>query len=165
VLTISTASYGAFMSLWNGLPSRLREKAVKSIRHTLKAEILSGTTADESTPVVEPAPTLELDPDLLEAFYDESEPEEIDLGPLVAPHTSDSHRIGVENGMDNENVVVRTDSVLGGSNGDDANSTAEHSLDDTADFEEDIVDNEDDGMVEDEDMEYMDPAEAEDHCM
>ena len=131
---------------------------MKSIRHTLKAEILSGTTADEPTPVVEPAPTLELDPDLLEAFYDESEPEEIDLGPLVAPHRSDSHRIRVENGMDNENVVVRT-TVLGGSNGDDANSTAEHSQDDRADFEEDIVDDEADGMVEDEDM------EADDDCM
>ena len=137
---------------------------MKSIHHTLKAKSLSGMTADEPTPVVEPAPTLELDPDLLEAFYDESEPEEFDLGPLVATHRSDSHRIRVENSKDNENVVVQT-AVLGGSNGDDANSTAEHSLDDTADFEEDIVDDEDDGMVEDEDMEYMDLVEADDDCI
>ena len=106
---------------------------------------------------------MELDPDLLEVFYDESEPKMIDLGLLVAPHRSDSHRIGVENGMDNEKVIVRTDPVLGGSNGDDANSTAEHSLDDTANFEEDIVDDEDDGMVADEEMEYMDLAEADDN--
>lgn len=150
------------MSLWSGLHPRLREKAVNSIRHTLKAEILSRATADESTPVVEPAPTLELDPDLLEAFLDEPDPEEIDLGPLVGPHRSDSHRIGVENGMDNENVFVRTD-VLGGSQGDDPNSTAEHSLDDTTDFEDDIVDDQDDGMVEDE-VEYIDLAEADDDC-
>jgi len=39
-------------------------------------------------------------------------------------------------------------------NSNDTNSTTEHSLDDTADFEEDIVDNEDDGMF-DEDTEYM----------
>jgi len=94
------------MSLWNRLPPRLTEKAANSIHHTLKAEIHCRTTEDQSTPVVEPSPTLELDPDLLEVFYEESEPEEIDLGPLVAPHISDSHRIGVENGMDNENVVV-----------------------------------------------------------
>ena len=115
------------------------------------------------TPVVEPAPTLELDSDLLEAFYEESEPEEIDLGQLVAVHRSDSHRIRVENGMDN-NIVVQTDSVLSRSNGNDANSTAKHSLDITANFEKDIVDNEDDKVFNDENMEYMELAEA-DHNM
>jgi hypothetical protein len=84
VLILSTASYAAFMSLWNSLHSRLREKAVNSIRHTLKAEILSKMTADDLTPAVEPVSTLELDPALLEAFLAEPEPEEIDLGLLVA---------------------------------------------------------------------------------
>jgi hypothetical protein len=95
------------MSLWNGLHPRLREKAVNSIRHTLKAEILFKMRADELPPAVEPLPTLELDPDLLEAFLAEPEPEEFFLGPLVAaPHRSD--RIRVENGIGNENEMCHT---------------------------------------------------------
>jgi hypothetical protein len=161
VLIFSTASYGAFMSLWNGLHPRLREKAVNSIRHTLKAEILSKMRADELPPAVEPLPTLELDPDLLEAFLAEPEPEEIDLGPLVAaPHRSD--RIRVENGIGNENEMDRTDG-LGGSNGDDAYSTAEDELDGSAGDEDGgIVEDEDYGGVEDSDMENMELSEVDD---
>jgi hypothetical protein len=83
VLILSTASYDVFMSLWNGLHPRLREKDVNSIRHTLKAEILSKMTADNLTPAVKLVSTLELDPALLEAFLDEPEPEELNLGLLV----------------------------------------------------------------------------------
>src|SRR3978361_2530450 len=114
------------MSLWDSLHPRLREKAVNSIRHPLKAEIVSKMTADELTPAVEPLPTLELYPALLEAFLAEPEPEEIDLGLLVAPQRSD--RIGVENVIDDDSVMVRTDG-LGGSNGDDDYSTAAEELD------------------------------------
>jgi len=64
--------------------------------------------------------------------------------------------------MDNENIVVQTDSVLSGNNGNDTISTAEHSLNDTADFKEDIVEDEDDGMFDDEDMKYVELAEADD---
>ena len=77
---------------------------MNSIRHTLQAQILSRMTVDESAPVVEPAPILELDSDLLKAFYEQPEPKEIDLGPLVVPYKSDSYRIRVENCMD---VTVR----------------------------------------------------------
>jgi hypothetical protein len=110
------------MSLWNGLHPGLREKAVKSIRHTLKSEILSNTTENESIPAMEPVPNLELDPDLLAAFLAEPEYDEMDLGPLVAPRTSD--RIPVEN------------DIVDGSNSDDDYCAPE---------------DEDDGVDEDED--------------
>jgi hypothetical protein len=160
VLILSTASYGTFMSLWNGLHPRLREKAVNSIRHTLKAEILSKMTADELTPAAEPVPTLELDPALLEAFLAEPEPEEIDLGLLVAPQRI--NRIGVENAIDDDSVMVRTDG-LGGSDGDDDYSTAEDELDSTAgDWDDGTVEDEDYGIVEDSDMENVELSEVDD---
>jgi hypothetical protein len=118
------------MSLWNGLHPGLREKAVKSIRHTLKTAILSNTKEDESIPSMEPVPTLELDPDLLAAFLAEPEYDEVDLGPLVAPRTSD--RIPVEN------------DIVGESNNDDDYCAPE-------DGDDGVAEDEDDGVAEDED--------------
>jgi len=69
------------MSLWDSLQPRLREKAVKSIRHSLKTEIMSRMAVEDKIPVAEPVPALELNPDLLAAFLAEPEPDEIDLGP------------------------------------------------------------------------------------
>jgi hypothetical protein len=125
------------MSLWNGLHPGLREKAVKSIRHTLKTAILSNTKEDESIPSMEPVPTLELDPDLLAAFLAEPEYDEVDLGPLVAPRTSD--RIPVEN------------DIVGESNNDDDYCAPEDGDDGVAEDEDDgVAENEDDGVAEDE---------------
>jgi hypothetical protein len=152
VLILSKASYDAFISLWNSLHRRLREKAVNSIRHTFKAEILSKMRGDELPPAVESVSTLQLDPYLLEAFLAEPE-EEIDLGPLVAPHRCD--RIRVENGIDNKSVMVPTDG-LGGSNGDDTYSTTEDEQDRTTGDEDDsITEGEDYSGVEDSDVENM----------
>ena len=85
VLTSSEASYSTFMTLWNGLPPAMRQKATKSIHNALKAEIKSNEPANDVIPVMDPAPVLELDPDLLAAFLAEPDPEEIDLRPLVIP--------------------------------------------------------------------------------
>jgi hypothetical protein len=160
VLIVSTASYNAFMSLWIGLNPRLREKAGKSIRHTLKAEILSKSTADDATPAVEPTPTLELDPELLEAFLAEPEPEEINLGTLVPPHRSDGHRIGVESGIENESASGRI-GALGENNGD--GGITEDSQDVTAgDDDEDIIEDDDYGLVEDLDRENTELSEVDD---
>ena len=67
------------MSMWNSLHPGLREKAMNSVRLTLKAEVLSIMSADELRPAIEPLPTQEMDPELLAAFLMEPEPEEIDL--------------------------------------------------------------------------------------
>jgi len=56
---------------------------MNSIRHTLKAEVLLKMSADEPRSVIEPHPTLEIDPELLATFLTEPEPEEINLGPLA----------------------------------------------------------------------------------
>ena len=73
------------MTLWNVLPLAMRQKAPKSIRNALKAEIKPNEPANNVIPVMDPAPVLELDPDLLAAFLAEPDPEEIDLRPLVVP--------------------------------------------------------------------------------
>lgn len=151
------------MSLWNGLHRGLREKAVKSIRHTLKAEVLSKMTADEPRPAIEPLPTLELDPELLAAFLAEPEPEEIDLGPLVTLQRGS--RIAIENDSDYyERATDRTEIFgLGGSNTDDDYSAAEDELDTTAGNRDDgIAEEEDENAVDDSDMEHLELSEVDD---
>ena len=101
---------------------------------------------------MEPAPTLELDP----------EPEEINLGTLVPPHRSDGHWIGVENGIDDESAAART-CALGENNGDGAYSITEGPRDGTAgDDDDDIIEDDDYGLVEDLDRENTEFSEVDD---
>jgi hypothetical protein len=146
LLTLPTASYDTFMSLWNGLHPGLQEKAARSIRYTLRAEIRTQIAADESIPAMEPVPSLELDPDLVAAFLEEPEPEEADLGPLV---TLPRSNIGVGHGIDDESAVGRA--PKGGNNYDDYSATAEEE-DGAA---EEGAGDEDDDAEEDPDVENI----------
>jgi hypothetical protein len=69
------------MSLWEDLPPALQQKAASTIQHTVTAEIQSQTVADESIPLMDPAPSHLLDPDLWAAFLAEPVPPRVDLGP------------------------------------------------------------------------------------
>jgi hypothetical protein len=108
------------MSLWNGIHPGLREKAARSIRHTLRTEIRSQMTADESIPAMEPVPSLEVDLDVVAAVLEEPEPDEVDLGPPVTLPTSN---IGVGQGIEDESAVVRTPKR--GNGDDDYSATTE----------------------------------------
>ena len=147
--------------MWNSLHLGLREKAMNSIRHTLKAEVLSKISADKLRPAIEPLPTLEIDPELLAAFLAEPEPEEINLGPLVTLQRDS--RIAIENDSDYERVMDRTEIFgLGGSNTDDDYS-AEDELETTAGNQYDrIAEEEDDSAVDDSDMEHLELSKGDD---
>jgi len=134
---------------------------MNSIRHTLKAEVLSKISADKLRPAIEPLPTLEIDPELLAAFLAEPEPEEINLGPLVTLQRDS--RIAIENDSDYERVMDRTEIFgLGGSNTDDDYS-AEDELETTAGNQYDrIAEEEDDSAVDDSDMEHLELSKGDD---
>jgi hypothetical protein len=140
------------MSLWNGIHPGLREKALKSIRHTLKTEILSHTTVDDTLPVVEPVPVPEMDPDVLAAFLAEPDPDEVNLA-LLAPRTRSTIQ---EKGVVCESSVVRNNHNDDRGNDEDDNSAAE----DEDGIDEDGID--EDVIGEDSDVENLEFSEEDD---
>jgi len=149
--------------MWNSLHPGLREKAMNSIRHALKAEVLSKMSADQPRLAIEPLPTLEMDPELLAAFLAEPEPEEIDLGPFVTLQRN--NRNPIENDSDYERVTDRTEIFrLRGSNTDNDYSAAEDEVEATAGNQDHwIAEEGDDSTVDDSDIEHLELSEDDDN--
>jgi len=145
--------------MWNSLHPGLREKAMNSIRYTLKAEVLSKMSADKPRLAIEPLPTLEMDPELLATFLAEPEPEEIDLRPLVTLQRDS--RIAIENDGDYECVTVRTEIFgLYRSFTNDDCSASEDEVEATAGNQDHwIAKEKDDSAVDDTDMEHLELSE------
>lgn len=143
MLIISIAPYTAFMSLWEDLPPALQQKAASTIQHTLTAEILSQTAADESIPPMDPAPSRLLDPDLLAAFLAEPVPPRIDLGPSAIPPRS---IVGGASGSTNDRSAGGRASKRGNESGEeDAGGESADEDDAARDTSEDGDDGGDDG--------------------
>jgi len=148
--------------MWNSLHPGLREKAMNSIHHALKAEVPWKMSADQPRPAIEPLPTLEMDPELLAAFLAEPEPEEIDLGPLATLQRD--NRIAIENDSDYERGTDRTEIFgLRGSNTDNDYSAAEDEVEATAGNQDHwIAEEEDDSAVDDSDIEHLELSKDDD---
>jgi len=135
---------------------------MNSIRHALKAEVLSKMSADQQRPSIKPLPTLEMDSELLAAFLAELEPDEIDLGPLVTLQRD--NRIAIENDSDYERVTDRTEIFgLCGSNTDNDYSAADDEVEATAGNQDHwIAEEEDDSAVDNSDIEHLELSEDDD---